>query len=84
MFLTDLTFIDQGNPDKLTTTAIELVNFVKLRKTAVCIKQIQHFQETGYNEETVPIIKDYLNNQMAKTLTEEEAYNLSITLEPRS
>ncbi len=84
MFLTDLTFIDTGNPDMITTEKGSLINFVKLRKTANVIKQIQHFQATGYNEQVVPIIKDYLMNAMTKNYNEEEAYNLSITLEPRT
>lgn len=48
MFLTDLTFIDTGNPDKLQPVGEEhqqssepLINFAKLRKTAAVIKNIQ-------------------------------------------
>lgn len=66
MFLTDLTFIDQGIPDKLKSEKIPegitifikvsyvgLINFDKLRQTAIVIKQIQLFQQTGYSLEPV-------------------------------
>ena len=81
----DLTHIDVGNTDRLSSTTVEagLINFVKLRKTAEVIKHIQHFQQTGYNESPVPVIQEYLLNIASKNLTEDQAYNRSLEVEPR-
>jgi len=88
MFLTDLTFIDQGNPDKIQVDIVEggqhsLINFVKLRRTAIVIKQIQLFQQTGYSLEPVSQIREYVLTRKQKSLSEEESFKISLNLEPR-
>ena len=85
MFLTDLTFID-SNPDRIDSAEVKdgLINFSKLRKTAEVIKHIQHFQLTGYNEVAVPIIRDFLFQAAIKNFSEDEAYKVSLVLEPRT
>lgn len=85
MFLTDLTFIDQGIPDRLKSEKIQdgLINFDKLRQTAIVIKQIQLFQQTGYGLEPVKEIREYLTTVKERNVEEEEAYKLSLLLEPR-
>lgn len=85
MFLTDLTMVDTGNPDKVTMegSPIELVNFVKLRKTAVIIKQMQLFQQTSYSLEIVAQIQNLLTAMKASNIQEEEAYQVSLKVEPR-
>lgn len=86
MFLTDLTFIDTGNLDRIPKTDAhkeELVNFVKLRKTALVIKQIQLFQNTGYSLAQVLPIQDYFHTFKATNITESEAFKKSLLLEPR-
>jgi son of sevenless-like protein len=40
MYLTDLTFLEEGNPDKIG----ELINFDKRRRVAAVIKEIQQYQ----------------------------------------
>ena len=84
MYLTDLTFIDT-TPDHIKSPHFEdgLINFDKLRKTALVIKQIQLFQHTGYSLEVVPRIKEYLQTVKERNMTEEECFKQSLALEPR-
>jgi len=85
MFLTDLTFIDDGNPERIESEHYPegLINFIKLRKTALIIKDIQHFQQTGYPNQVVPPIKQFLLNMTSNTINPDEAYRISLQLEPR-
>jgi len=45
VYLTDLTFIEDGNPDRLKTDE-RLINFGKRQKTAEVIKEIMIYQST--------------------------------------
>eukprot|EP01119_Soliformovum_irregulare_P015233 TRINITY_DN4263_c0_g1_i1.p1 TRINITY_DN4263_c0_g1~~TRINITY_DN4263_c0_g1_i1.p1 ORF type:complete len:626 (-),score=176.08 TRINITY_DN4263_c0_g1_i1:601-2478(-) len=84
MFLTDLTFIDTGHPDRIKTeSGEELINFLKLRQTAGVLKQIQQSQRTLYNFQVVPQIQDFIQVQIKDTITESEAFNRSLQYEPR-
>jgi son of sevenless-like protein len=85
MFLTDLTFVDTGNQDRLQMegSSIELVNFVKLRKTAIIIKQMQLFQQTSYSLEVVAPIQTLLDAVRRTNLNEDDAYLVSLKVEPR-
>jgi hypothetical protein len=89
MYLTDLTFVDTGNPDRLFPPQCQnndklkdgLINFSKLRKTAQTIKHLQVFQKTGYSLEVVPEIKKFLMNE--QILSDTDAYKISLAHEPR-
>lgn len=85
IILQDLTFIDTGNPDtiKTPTNRQELINFIKLRKTAIIIKNMQLFQQTGYSLEIVKEIQEYLLKIKEINFNEEESYKISLSLEPR-
>ena len=58
MYLTDLTFIEDGNKD-LTDTG--LINFNKRKQIANVIREIIQYQQTPYCLEPVPIIQVMLN-----------------------
>lgn len=57
VFLTDLTFIEDGNPDFLRP---DLINITKLRYGARVIQDIKQYQQTPYCLEPVPFIHDWL------------------------
>lgn len=78
LFLTDLTFIHEGNKDYLENGH---VNYNKCRLVAQIILQIKKYQKKPYNIETVKEIQDYLLNQ--PITTEKENYNMSLIAEPR-
>ncbi len=73
MFLTDLTFIEDGTPNELPGG---LVNFAKRRSLAQVIREIQQFQQCPFNFEAVPAIQKILDN--AKPLSTDDAYKLSL------
>ncbi|KAF2070563.1 hypothetical protein CYY_008110 [Polysphondylium violaceum] len=76
--LSDLTFIEEGNPDKLENG---FVNFFKCRMVAEVIKEIQQFQQQPYNLTVIPEISGPLTNH--KVATESECFKLSLLAEPR-
>lgn len=78
MYLTDLTFIEEGNSDKLPDGSI---NFTKRQRLAEVISDIQTYQNTPYFLKEVPSIRSYLEN--AEALPEEQCYKLSLKREPR-
>lgn len=51
MYLTDLTFIDDGHPD---VTPSGLINFVKRRQMSAIIRVIQEFQVERHNFAPLP------------------------------
>jgi hypothetical protein len=79
LYLTDLTFIEDGNPDLIEGG---LINWVKRRRLANVIKDIQQYQQKPYCLEEVSFIQDYLLNYVL--LNEDEAYKLSLQLETRT
>jgi hypothetical protein len=76
--LTDLTFIDEGNP----TSKGDLINFKKQRLTARVIQQIQYFQGVPFNNDIDLELCTYLKELSA--LDDEGLYQLSLTREPRN
>eukprot|EP01126_Amoeba_proteus_P056996 TRINITY_DN7227_c0_g1_i2.p1 TRINITY_DN7227_c0_g1~~TRINITY_DN7227_c0_g1_i2.p1 ORF type:complete len:865 (+),score=209.08 TRINITY_DN7227_c0_g1_i2:826-3420(+) len=80
MYLTDLTFIEEGNKDFLSKNNT-LINFHKRRLTANVIADVQTYQNSGYNFIEVPEITTKLFNEAI--LDESELYDISNYLEPR-
>ena len=79
MFLTDLTFIEDGNPD---TTKEGLINFTKRRYVAQVILEIQQYQQIPYCLQTVPIITSFLRTSFI--WDDEKLYQMSLQFMPRS
>lgn len=81
LFLTDLTFIDDGNPDIRNN---KLINFDKYAKTWKTISSLQRYQ-VAYSFNEVPEIRDYLQASIADRGTRDvqDLYELSLRLEPR-
>jgi len=66
VYLTDLTFCEDGNSDYLRVQGgrEDIVNFEKMRRVAVVIKDICTYQQTPYNFERVPIIYDFFAGEL--------------------
>jgi hypothetical protein len=79
VYLTDLTFIEDGNKDFI---AENLINFDKRRKISQVILEIQQYQQTPYCLEEVPVIKQFLLD--VQFWDENEAYAASLKLEPKN
>jgi hypothetical protein len=78
VFLTDLTFIEDGNPDILNNK----LNFIKRRKLAMLIRDLQTYQQTPYELHEVAELQIPL--QAIKPPSEEELYKESLVREPRT
>ncbi|KAK4121872.1 ras GEF [Parathielavia appendiculata] len=91
MFLTDLTFVNAGNPDTRTTdTGMTVINFDKHTRTAKIIGDVQRFQ-IPYRLAELPELQEWLTKQIDIVREKESAganaqatnYRKSLLLEPR-
>eukprot|EP01088_Endostelium_zonatum_P007577 TRINITY_DN1988_c1_g1_i1.p1 TRINITY_DN1988_c1_g1~~TRINITY_DN1988_c1_g1_i1.p1 ORF type:complete len:1287 (-),score=395.26 TRINITY_DN1988_c1_g1_i1:145-4005(-) len=80
IFLTDLTFIQQGNSDYLAKS--KLINFTKMKYVARVIGEIQQYQQPPYCLEPVQPIQDYLLTGV-KLYNDNELYEHSLKAEPK-
>eukprot|EP01103_Thecamoeba_quadrilineata_P013977 TRINITY_DN4029_c0_g1_i2.p1 TRINITY_DN4029_c0_g1~~TRINITY_DN4029_c0_g1_i2.p1 ORF type:complete len:920 (-),score=181.35 TRINITY_DN4029_c0_g1_i2:173-2932(-) len=78
-YLTDLTFMEDGSPDKLDNT--DLLNFVKKTKLSYIIRNIQQYQQMSYNIETIAPIRELLIDM--QWVDENKMWNMSLKCEPR-
>jgi hypothetical protein len=89
VYLTDLTFIELGNPGFLPDT--HYINFEKRRKVYSLIREIQFYQQVPYLFPAIPAIQEVLVSLGASKsesctqvlLNEEELYEMSLVVEPR-
>eukprot|EP00300_Choanocystis_sp_HF-7_P002478 c11883_g1_i1.p1 GENE.c11883_g1_i1~~c11883_g1_i1.p1 ORF type:complete len:998 (-),score=287.97 c11883_g1_i1:32-2773(-) len=83
MYLTDLTFIEDGNKD----TIDGLHNFTKRRYYANMLQEIQRYQQMAYDLEEDPPHHEYLERCTERAVQEipdeNVAYELSLQMEPR-
>jgi len=77
IYMKDLTFIAEGNPDFFKGG---LINLTKRRQIYLVIDEIRRFQKDVYNFQEVSEIRDYLANE--KIHTEKELYDISCQFEP--
>ncbi|AEO58085.1 hypothetical protein MYCTH_2305137 [Thermothelomyces thermophilus ATCC 42464] len=81
VYLTDLTFIEDGIPSVIKKT--NLINFAKRAKTAEVIRDIQQYQNVGYSLQPVPELQDYILSNMQAAGDVHEMYDKSLQIEPR-
>jgi len=85
MYLSDLTFLEDGNPDEITregTPPVKLINFSKHFMIYRAIDQIRKYQTSAkFNIEKREPMYSFLHE--LAILTEEELYQLSMNREPR-
>lgn len=91
MFLTDLTFVDVGNPaTKTSDTGLTVINFDKHTRTAKSIGELQRFQ-IPYRFTELPDLQQWLTAEVERVREKEKAgantqaahYRKSLLLEPR-
>ena len=81
VYLTDLTFIEDGIPSVIKRT--DLINFAKRAKTADVIRDIQQYQNVPYVLKSVPDLQDYILSNMQAASDVHEMYDKSLQVEPR-
>jgi len=79
LYLSDLTFIEDGNPDTLADGAY--VNFEKCSMVAKVIQDLCKHQLQPYNFTRVDVIQHWMNTWDSPT--EKELFDLSLQVEPR-
>lgn len=83
IYLQDLTFIEDGNPDFLAKSN-NLINFAKRQKTAEVIREIKQFQSSPYNLQEVAVIQQFIRSNLDDSLDVETLYERSLEIEPRT
>ncbi|KAL2829230.1 ras guanine nucleotide exchange factor domain-containing protein [Aspergillus cavernicola] len=80
VYLTDLTFIEDGIP---SLTPSELINFNKRTKTAEVIRDIQQYQNSPYLLTPVSELQDYILSNLQGAGDVHDMYERSLEVEPR-
>ncbi|KAJ9479304.1 Cell division control protein 25 [Pseudozyma hubeiensis] len=81
-YLGDLTFIEDGNRDRLKEND-QLINFGKRQKTAEVIREIMIHQSTPYNLAVVPTLEKFIEVHLVDARSADDLYEQSLALEPR-
>ena len=81
VYLTDLTFIEDGMPGVIKKT--DMINFSKRAKTAEVIREIQTYQNVSYPFKAVPELQDYILTMIQSAGDVHEMYERSLQVEPR-
>jgi len=81
VYLTDLVFIEDGNPSTLKQTS--LINFAKRAKTAEVIRQIQTYQNVPYVFKSVPELQSFIADSLRAAPDVHSLYERSLAVEPR-
>lgn len=68
MYLTDLTFIDEGNSDIIQG----MVNFSKCMMISDVLREIQLYQQTKYNQKMNPLFKVCVSVEAEEEICESE------------
>lgn len=85
MYLSDLRFTTDGNPDWLSTKkgSKGIVNFSKRMNIMKIIKEVLNFNKTPYNIELDLNFSRYMHEMFNELPDDEKLYELSIKIEPR-
>eukprot|EP00842_Homolaphlyctis_polyrhiza_P006669 jgi/Hompol1/7002/HPOL_005160-RA len=81
-YLTDLTFLDDANPDTIKGRD-NMINFGKMGKIADVLREVQQFQHIKYVLIKVQEIQDFLDSVLVVDASDTEFYDISLQLEPR-
>lgn len=83
MYLKDLIFIIDGNPDNLKNS---LINFYKRRQISKVIIKMKEYQQAPYNLKEVKYLQNIINNELLvpkNLLTDDEMWERSNKFEPK-
>ncbi|XHG05948.1 hypothetical protein AWENTII_009162 [Aspergillus wentii] len=80
VYLTDLTFIDDGIPSLLPNN---MISFSKRVKIAEVLQDIQQYQSNSYLLHPVPELQEYIVRNIQAAGDVHELYDRSLELEPR-
>lgn len=81
VYLTDLVFIEDGNPNTFEEDGMQLINFRKMSIMGEVLMEISSFQHDHYSFFKLDDLYNYL--LYLETHTDTDLYNMSIAAEPR-
>eukprot|EP01080_Neovahlkampfia_damariscottae_P009407 gene9407-1615_t len=86
VYLTELTFITDGNPDTLEYNDKKLINFFKRRLFSETILRIQFYQQNTYQLARLPYLNFVLTQSIKETpeMDDKKLFDESLILEPRN
>lgn len=79
IYLRDMTFIDEGNPDYVQG---DLINFEKLSLISAVLREVEAYQKVRYDIQPIPVLQNYFKNLVM--LPEATRYQYSKLCEPRA
>eukprot|EP00026_Physarum_polycephalum_P004383 Phypoly_transcript_04401.p1 GENE.Phypoly_transcript_04401~~Phypoly_transcript_04401.p1 ORF type:complete len:543 (+),score=73.34 Phypoly_transcript_04401:306-1934(+) len=82
VFLRDLTFIEDGNPDFVEDD--QFLNFEKMRMLNSVLSSIAKYQSVPYNFEPVPCIQEYIISATTVNLSDASLHKYSLLCEASS
>lgn len=82
LFLTDITFIKQGNVEKVGQG--RLINFDKYSRLASVLLDIRRLQLGVFQIQPVPEIQEQLKQYLEESRDIRDLHDLSLTIEPRA
>ncbi|ODQ68407.1 ras GEF [Nadsonia fulvescens var. elongata DSM 6958] len=82
VYLADLTFVKDGNPDYFKNDS-RMINMAKHLKTAEIIREIRYYQSVSYNLINLADLQEMLTQNLAEAPPIEELYDLSLIIEPK-
>jgi len=84
IYLTYLTFIQDGNKSFIPVGDNQVINFDKRQKAAAIIREIQRYQAGTYDLSPVQPIIDFIEQSLAvSSLKEPDLWNVSLEREPK-
>lgn len=83
VYLSDLTFSAEGNPDYLHRTT-DIINFSKRTRIVDILKEIASYQGIRYKFKRYDDIQNFLEESMRNVPNIEKQYELSLRVEPRT
>jgi len=81
VYLSDLTFIDEGNPDTFPSTGLTVINFDKRQLVYEVISKVQLYQADYYELKKLEPLATFLEE--LPRFSEDTIYKLSLFAEPR-
>jgi hypothetical protein len=82
VFLRDLTFIEDGNPDYVEDD--QFMNFEKMRMLSGVLSTIAKYQRVPYNFEPVPVVQEYILAGTGVNLSDSALHKYSLLCEASS
>lgn len=83
VFLTDLVFLEDGNPDTIQPDGVPLLNVDKRRAVYTNIKHVLHWRTAQFAFTVDAAAQAWLDSQMQSIVDENELFRLSLLREPR-